>query len=197
MATQGAAQKLRIAVRSSLLLLNAPEGYEQVLGTLPVGVRIAPESVGQYDVVLLFVRSRGVGAVAGAGDGSGARLGRLLDCVAEENQARRVVSERGMNCERQCRRISGATFVVVECGLSHRVCVCRCGGWDGVGEVSKWRAIALVVAVGATDTGWMGVPGGAVCGRGVSAIYGWSMPWLSKLAGNRSANMASAGCAGI
>ncbi|MGZ3681890.1 MAG: hypothetical protein ACXVDI_25305 [Ktedonobacterales bacterium] len=58
MATQGVAQKLRIAGGCALLLLNAPEGYERMLGVLPDGVQIATEPVGQYDVVLLFVRDR-------------------------------------------------------------------------------------------------------------------------------------------
>lgn len=58
MATQGAAQKLRIARDTRRLLLNAPEGYARVLGALPDGVQAATESAGQYDVVLLFARDR-------------------------------------------------------------------------------------------------------------------------------------------
>lgn len=58
MAAQGVAQKLRIAEGSTLLLLDAPEGYGQMLGVLPDGVRIATEPAGQHDVVVLFVRDR-------------------------------------------------------------------------------------------------------------------------------------------
>src|SRR5690242_12965781 len=58
MATQGVAQKLRIAEGCALLLLNAPEEYEQVLGVLPNGVQVVTVAVGQHDVVLLFVRDR-------------------------------------------------------------------------------------------------------------------------------------------
>lgn len=58
MAAQGVAQKLRIVGGSALLVLNAPEDYERVLGALPDGVTVATEPVGQHDVVLLFVRDR-------------------------------------------------------------------------------------------------------------------------------------------
>lgn len=58
MATQGVAQKLRIVGGSTVLLANAPEGYQRMLGALPDGVQIATEAAGQYDVVLLFVCDR-------------------------------------------------------------------------------------------------------------------------------------------
>lgn len=58
MATQGLAQKLRIAAGNAVLLLNAPEGYQQTLGALSSGAQIATEPAGQYDVVLLFARDR-------------------------------------------------------------------------------------------------------------------------------------------
>ncbi|HEX8033220.1 MAG TPA: hypothetical protein VF510_05200 [Ktedonobacterales bacterium] len=58
MAVQGVAQKLRISRDSTLLLLNAPQGYQQLFGVLPDGVRVATEPAGQHDVVLLFVRDR-------------------------------------------------------------------------------------------------------------------------------------------
>lgn len=58
MAAQGVAQKLRIAGGSTLLLLNAPEGYARMLGALPDGVRVATEPGGQHDVVMLFARDR-------------------------------------------------------------------------------------------------------------------------------------------
>jgi hypothetical protein len=58
MATQGVMQKLRILQGNALLLLNAPEGYERMLGALPDGVQVAKEPSGQYDVVVLFARDR-------------------------------------------------------------------------------------------------------------------------------------------
>ncbi len=58
MATQGVAQKMRIIGGSTVLLVNAPEGYQRMLGALPEGVQIATEPAGQYDVVLLFARDR-------------------------------------------------------------------------------------------------------------------------------------------
>lgn len=58
MATQGLAQKLRIAAGNAVLLLNEPEGYQQALGAVLDGAQIATEQAGQYDVVLLFARDR-------------------------------------------------------------------------------------------------------------------------------------------
>ena len=49
------AQKLGIKASSTLLLLNAPAGFEQTLGTLPDSVRLACRTSRPVDLVLWFV----------------------------------------------------------------------------------------------------------------------------------------------
>jgi len=40
-----------------LAILNAPDGYREVLGSLPDGVTVCTSADGVYDLVRLFVRS--------------------------------------------------------------------------------------------------------------------------------------------
>lgn len=49
------ARKLGIKESSRLLLLNAPEGYLQVLAPLPAGVQLAKRTGPTVDIVQLFV----------------------------------------------------------------------------------------------------------------------------------------------
>jgi len=50
-------KRLGIKSGNRVLLLNAPEGYDQILGVLPEGVVIATNPTGHYDFVKLFVKS--------------------------------------------------------------------------------------------------------------------------------------------
>ena len=54
-------KKLGIKPKQRLIILNAPEGYSEQIGTLlPVEVELltAPTSAGKFDVVLQFVRNK-------------------------------------------------------------------------------------------------------------------------------------------
>jgi hypothetical protein len=48
-------KKLLIKPNYTVLLLNAPKGYNDLLGALPEGVTVTDKASGQYDVVQLFV----------------------------------------------------------------------------------------------------------------------------------------------
>lgn len=54
---QSLVKKLRIQPGQRVLLLNAPEGYVEYLGDLPEAVQVERETVGEYDLVHLFVRN--------------------------------------------------------------------------------------------------------------------------------------------
>ena len=47
-------QKLGIKEGSRVILLGAPDGFLDVLGSLPAGVKISSRSTGQADVIVLF-----------------------------------------------------------------------------------------------------------------------------------------------
>ena len=51
-------KKLVIKPHYSMLLLNAPEGYREQLGTLPEGVEVFTQGKGPFDVVHLFVQQK-------------------------------------------------------------------------------------------------------------------------------------------
>lgn len=51
-------KKLAIKPHYSMLLLNAPEGYREQLGTLPEGVEVFTQGKGPFDVVHLFVQQK-------------------------------------------------------------------------------------------------------------------------------------------
>jgi CheY-like chemotaxis protein len=51
-------QKLGIREGRSVLLLDAPAGFEDALGALPEGARVSRSKKGSADVVLAFVRAR-------------------------------------------------------------------------------------------------------------------------------------------
>ena len=51
-------KKLVIKPHYRMLLLNAPEGYHEQLGTLPEGVEVFTHGKGPFDVVHLFVQQR-------------------------------------------------------------------------------------------------------------------------------------------
>ena len=51
-------KKLGIKPGYSVLVVNAPEGYRQLLGELPAGVEVEAKAAGQYNVVQLFVNSK-------------------------------------------------------------------------------------------------------------------------------------------
>lgn len=63
------AKKLRLADGQSVLVLDAPEGYLELLRPGPAGIRTDPGSAGVHDAVLLFVkgvedlRRRGAAAI--------------------------------------------------------------------------------------------------------------------------------------
>ncbi len=52
------AKKLRLLAGMTALVLNAPPGYRELLGDLPVGVTLHTEPGGQSDFVHLFVHNR-------------------------------------------------------------------------------------------------------------------------------------------
>jgi len=52
------AKKLVIKPHYHILLLNAPQGYRENLGTLPEGVEVFTEGKGPFDMVHLFVQQR-------------------------------------------------------------------------------------------------------------------------------------------
>lgn len=53
-------KKLGIRPKHQVLILNAPEGYRNQLGTLPADAELitTPTSAGNFDVVHLFVRNK-------------------------------------------------------------------------------------------------------------------------------------------
>ncbi len=51
-------EKLGIEEGMRVAVLNAPDGYDEFVGTLPDGVRVEPELVGLPDLVHLFVLER-------------------------------------------------------------------------------------------------------------------------------------------
>jgi hypothetical protein len=56
--TRMLAEKLGIAAGSRVLLRGAPDGFERLLGPLPDRARLQTAARGEFDVVLLFSRSR-------------------------------------------------------------------------------------------------------------------------------------------
>jgi len=52
------AQKLGIREGDALAFLNAPDGYDRLLGELPAGVTVAQELKGQYDFIQVFATRR-------------------------------------------------------------------------------------------------------------------------------------------
>ena len=58
MVISGFAKKLLLHRAQHALLLNAPEGYLEVLGEVPEGVTIEREPSGQFDFAHLFVKDR-------------------------------------------------------------------------------------------------------------------------------------------
>mgnify|MGYP000526833911 CR=1 FL=1 len=58
MADTPLAKKLGIKPDHTTLVINAPEGYVQSLGTLPNGVEAGTTGTGQFDFVQLFVGSK-------------------------------------------------------------------------------------------------------------------------------------------
>ncbi len=54
MADTSLAKKLLIKPGYKVLLLNAPQGYRELLNHLPEGVTISEKADGEYDVVQLF-----------------------------------------------------------------------------------------------------------------------------------------------
>ncbi len=60
MADTSLVKKLGIKPKYQVLILNAPEGYRELLGTLPTDVELvmAPTPAGTFDVVHLFVRDK-------------------------------------------------------------------------------------------------------------------------------------------
>ena len=58
MAESALARKLLIRPGSSVLLLDAPDGYVERLQPLPEGVRVSDADGGQHDVVQLFARTK-------------------------------------------------------------------------------------------------------------------------------------------
>ncbi|KAB2856206.1 MAG: hypothetical protein F9K46_14515 [Anaerolineae bacterium] len=58
MAETSLVKKLVIKQGYRLLILNAPEGYLDLLGELPDGAAIDATADGQYELVLLFVKSK-------------------------------------------------------------------------------------------------------------------------------------------
>jgi hypothetical protein len=51
-------KKLGIKPSQKMLILNAPEGYIQTLGTLPAGNEVKAAAGGAFDFVQLFVRNK-------------------------------------------------------------------------------------------------------------------------------------------
>jgi hypothetical protein len=51
-------KKLGIKPGQKMLILNAPEGYMQALGTLPAGAKVKTSAGGAFDFVQLFVRNK-------------------------------------------------------------------------------------------------------------------------------------------
>ena len=51
------AQKFFIKPNQRVAILNAPDGYRDLLGALPEGVTVSTKPDGSYDLVHLFIRS--------------------------------------------------------------------------------------------------------------------------------------------
>jgi hypothetical protein len=51
-------EKLGIKPGASLMILNAPEGYDQALGALPDGVFVASAPASSLDFIQFFIRER-------------------------------------------------------------------------------------------------------------------------------------------
>ena len=58
MAETSLAEKLKIKRGQKLLILHAPDGYVQLLGSLPEGTEARTSSGGAFDLVQVFVRSK-------------------------------------------------------------------------------------------------------------------------------------------
>lgn len=58
MAESSLIKKLGIKPGQKILILNAPEGYMQTLGTLPEGAETETKAEGKYDFVLVFVHNK-------------------------------------------------------------------------------------------------------------------------------------------
>ncbi len=58
MSSKTVAQKLFIRESFSVLLLNAPKGYEESLGPLPAGARILSKSNKPVDLIQVFAKTR-------------------------------------------------------------------------------------------------------------------------------------------
>ena len=51
-------KKLGIKPKQRIIILNAPEGYRELLGTLPADVELAAEPDSAFDLVHLFVKNK-------------------------------------------------------------------------------------------------------------------------------------------
>lgn len=58
MAISALAKKLRLHDAQRALILNAPEGYLEMLGEVPAAVTIGHEPTGEFDFAHLFVKDR-------------------------------------------------------------------------------------------------------------------------------------------
>jgi hypothetical protein len=52
------ARKLLLRPGQTLLLVNAPDGYEVTIGALPEGSRVVRQAAGPVEVIQVFIRSR-------------------------------------------------------------------------------------------------------------------------------------------
>ncbi|NJN88230.1 MAG: hypothetical protein HC881_20470 [Leptolyngbyaceae cyanobacterium SL_7_1] len=58
MTTNSLAQKLRLKPHQTVLLLNAPEDYQERLAPLPEAIELSTTATGDFDVVQAFVHNR-------------------------------------------------------------------------------------------------------------------------------------------
>ena len=58
MAISALAKKLRLHTAQRAPILNAPEGYLEMLGEVPEGLEIEQEPLGEFDFAHLFVKDR-------------------------------------------------------------------------------------------------------------------------------------------
>lgn len=58
MANSALVKKLQIKPDQRMVVVNAPAGYLEELGSLPAGVELSTRAEGQYDLVQLFVQNR-------------------------------------------------------------------------------------------------------------------------------------------
>ena len=58
MAISALAKKLRLQDAHCALILNAPEGYREILGEVPEELEIEKEPSGEFDFAHLFVKDR-------------------------------------------------------------------------------------------------------------------------------------------